>query len=90
VTGGDVSEFVISTGTGALVLTNRRVPIHYRLHAHVGGRAVMIELLDRPPGVASDEQVRVVLEGGQELCCQVLDDTPMCAVVGEGLSDVGR
>ena len=85
-----MSEFVISTGMGLLRLTNREVPIHYRLHAHIGGRAVMIELLDRPSDLASDEHVRVVLDGGRELRCQVLDDTPMCTVVGEGLSDGER
>jgi hypothetical protein len=85
-----VSELVTSTGTGSLVMKNGTVTIHYRLHAHIGGRAVMIELLDRPYGLASDEDVRVVLEGGGELSCHVLDDTSMCAVVGEGLSERDR
>jgi hypothetical protein len=90
VAGGAVCELITSTGTGRLLLTDREVPIHYRVHAHVGGRVVMIELLDRPSGVASDERVRVLLESGRELMCQVLDDTPMCTVIGEGLSESGR
>jgi hypothetical protein len=90
VAGGAMSELITSTGTGRLLLTDREVPVHYRLHAHVGGRVVMIELLDRPNGVASDERVRVLLEDGRELTCQVLDDTPMCTVIGEGLSEPGR
>jgi hypothetical protein len=47
VTGGKVSEFAISTGTGLPVLTNRKIPITM-LHADIGGQTVMFELLDRP------------------------------------------
>ena len=44
----------------------------------------MIGLLDRPEGVISDRLVRVETEDGRLLDCQVLDDTPMCTVVGDG------
>jgi hypothetical protein len=68
-----------------LVAKDLRISTRYRLHAHVGGRAVMIELFDRPSGIAPDEHIRFVAEDGRVLSCQVLDDTPMCAVEGEGL-----
>jgi hypothetical protein len=85
-----VSELVTSTGTGVLVSKDLKVSTRYRLHARFGGRAVMIELLDRPGNIASDEHVHVVLENGRVIACQVLDDTSMCAVEGEGLRDTGR
>lgn len=73
-----------------LVLKDLRIPTRYRLHAHIGGRAVMVELLDRPSGIASDEHIRFVVEDGRVLTCQVLDDTPLCAVEGEGLLETER
>jgi hypothetical protein len=83
----DVSELVTSTGTGVLVSKDLRVSTRYRLHAHFGGRAVMIEVLDRPDGIARDEQIHVVIENGRVMACRVLDDTVMCAVEGEGLRE---
>jgi hypothetical protein len=62
------------------------MPIRYWLYRDASGRAAMIELLDRPHGVASDLTVRVVLDDGRYLSCQVLDDTTMCTVVGDGRS----
>jgi hypothetical protein len=82
-----VSELVTSTGTGVLVSKDLKVSTRYRLHAQFGGRAVMIELLDRPGNIASDEHVHVVLENGRVIACRVLDDTALCAVEGEGLRD---
>jgi hypothetical protein len=83
-----VSELVTSTGTGVLVSRDLKVPTRYRLHAQFGGRAVMIEVLDRPEGIARDEHVHVILENGRVIACRVLDDTLMCAVEGEGLREM--
>lgn len=85
--GGDVSELVTSTGTGVLVSKDLRVSTRYRLHTRFGGRAVMIEVLDRPDGIARDEHIHVVLDNGRVIACRVLDETLMCAVVGEGLGE---
>jgi hypothetical protein len=80
-----LSELTTETGTGLLIIEQTHIPTRYRLHVHVGGRAVMIELFDRPRGLGSDEHVRVSLADGRVLRCQILDDSPMCAVVGDGL-----
>ena len=80
-----LSELMTETGTGLLIIEQRHIPTRYRLHAHVGGQPVMIELFDRPPGLAADEHVRVSLADGRVLRCQILDDSPMCTVVDDGL-----
>jgi hypothetical protein len=82
-----VSELVTTSGTGVLVSKDLRVSTRYRLHAQFGGRAVMIEVLDRPDGISRDEHVHVVIENGRVIACRVLDDTLMCAVEGEGLRE---
>jgi hypothetical protein len=79
-----VSDWQTLTGNGRLIHGQSEFPTRYRLYRDASGRAAMIELLDRPEGVASDRTLRVVLEDGCYLSCQVLDDTPMCTVVGEG------
>jgi hypothetical protein len=79
-----VSDWQTLTGNGRLIDGQSEFPTRYRLYRDASGRAAMIELLDRPDGMVSDRTVRVVLEDGRYLSCQVLDDTPMCTVVGEG------
>jgi hypothetical protein len=74
------------TETGAAVLACGRISLstRYVLYVDLGGRAVMIELMDRPSGLSCDEAVQVMFEDGRVLDCQVLDDTPMCTVIGDG------
>jgi hypothetical protein len=79
-----VSEFKTSEGIGRLLCKPDDIRTRYVLHMDVGGRAVMVELLDRPTGLRCDDQVRLVLEDGRSLVCQILDDTPMCTVIGDG------
>jgi hypothetical protein len=45
----------------------------------------MIELYDRPPDLPPDTDVQMLLADGRVIGCKILDDTPMCAVIGEGL-----
>jgi hypothetical protein len=80
-----MSDLQTITGVGRLIHEQTERQIRYRLYVDPSGRATMIELLDRPDGLASDRTVRVVLQDGRYLSCQVLDDTPMCAVIGDGI-----
>jgi hypothetical protein len=80
-----VSAFRIEHGTATLVCGQARLETRYHLHIDIGGRAVMVELLDRPDGMASDETVQLLLEDGHILQCHVLDNTSMCTIVGDGL-----
>jgi hypothetical protein len=80
-----VSLFRVEQGTATLVCGQARIETRYLLHIDIGGRAVMVELVDRPDGMASDETVQLFLENGRVLQCQVLDNTSMCTIVGDGL-----
>jgi hypothetical protein len=84
-----VSLFRVEQGTATLVCGQARTETRYRLHVDVGGRAVMVELVDRPDGLADGDTVRLLFGDGGVLDCQVLDDTPMCTIVGDGLRNSG-
>jgi hypothetical protein len=79
-----VSEFRTETGTAVLVCQRTSLTTRYVLHIDLGGRAVMIELLDRPDGLACGAAVKVMFDDGRTLACQVLDDTHMCTIIGDG------
>jgi hypothetical protein len=80
-----MSDFDLERGTATLICGHARLETRYLLHIDIGGRAVMIELLDRPHGLLCGETVRLLFHDGRALDCQVLDDSAMCTVVGEGL-----
>lgn len=78
-----MSAFQTTTGEGKLIHDGVEIATRYVLYRDDSGRAVMLELLDRPLGKFSDEGVQVILSNGRCLKCQILDDTPMCTVIGE-------
>ena len=80
-----MSSFRVEKGTGTLICGQSRLETRYQLHIDIGGRAVMVELLDRPDGMACGDTVQLRFEDGGSLDCQVLDNTSMCTIVGGGL-----
>jgi hypothetical protein len=60
------------------------VPIYYTIHMNPSnGQATFVEFETNPP--ASDgELLYLTLEDGRVLQCQVLDESPFCAVIGNG------
>jgi hypothetical protein len=87
--GADMSAFHIENGRATLICGQTRLATRYQLHVDIGGRAVMVELVDRPDGMSCGEVVQLVFDDGGVLECQVLDNTPMCTVVGGGLRRSG-
>jgi hypothetical protein len=82
-----MSEFRTEAGTAVLVCSRASLTTRYVLHIDLGGRAVMIELLDRPDGLACGDCVQVMFADGRTLDCQLLDDTQMCTIVGDGFRE---
>jgi hypothetical protein len=80
-----MSDFDLERGTATLICGRTRLETRYLLHIDLGGRAVMVELFDRPQGLACGDTVRLLFRDGRALECQVLDDSAMCTIVGEGL-----
>jgi hypothetical protein len=80
-----MSAFRFEEGTATLICRQLRLETRYQLHVDIGGRAVMVELLDRPDGMACGDTVQLLFEDGGRLECQVLDNTSMCTIVGGGL-----
>jgi hypothetical protein len=79
-----VSDLVTSTGTGVLIFGQREARTRYQVHTTQGGRPVMIELFDRPADLPPDMEVHVLLADGRVIGCRILDESSICAVVGEG------
>jgi hypothetical protein len=58
--------------------------VYYTIHVNpANGQATVAELEPKPPA-GDGELVHLTLEDGRVLNCQVLDDSPYCAVVGDG------
>jgi hypothetical protein len=75
----------ILMGEGALSWGPRRVgSVTYKIHLDpANGQASVVELEPKPP--AKDGAfVHLTLEDGRIINCQVLDESPFCAVIGDG------
>jgi hypothetical protein len=57
--------------------------IQYRVELSPGGQANLVKF-ERRPRASDGEYLHLTLEDGRMLDCQVIDDSPYCAVVGEG------
>jgi hypothetical protein len=79
-----MSGFRMEVGEATLLCGGTSIDTRYQLHIDIGGRAVMVELLDRPQGLACGQSVQLVFSDGRVLECQLLDDTRMCTVIGDG------
>ena len=75
----------VMIGKGALHWGHGRIgSVSYKLHfSPANGQATVVELYPKP--AARDGQfLRLTLEDGRVVNCQVLDDSPFCAVIGDG------
>lgn len=75
----------ILTGEGALHCGPRRIgSVSYRIHFNpANGQASVVELEPKPPAKDGD-LVHLTLEDGRVLNCELLDNSPFCAVIGDG------
>jgi hypothetical protein len=75
----------ILIGEGALHWGPRRIgSVSYKIHfSTVNGQASVVELKPKPP-VKNGALMHLTLEDGRVINCQVLDDSPFCAVIGDG------
>jgi hypothetical protein len=75
----------ILIGEGALHWGPRRIgSVSYKIHfSPANGQASVVELEPKPPAKDGD-LVHLTLEDGRVLNCEVLDESPFCAVIGDG------
>ena len=72
-------------GQGVLHWGPRRLgAVSYKIHfSAANGQASVVEIEPKP--LARDGQfLHLTLEDGRVLNCQVLDESPFCAVIGDG------
>lgn len=58
--------------------------IPYQVEVGAGGHLSVVKFIHPLPAEDGD-QLHLTLEDGRMLDCQVIDSSPYCAVVGEGL-----
>jgi hypothetical protein len=56
----------------------------YQVEVAASGQASLVKFGRRPPKAKDGDQLHLTLEDGRMLDCRVLDQSPYCAVVGEG------
>ena len=78
------NERVLS-GTGALHWGPRLIgSVTYKVHIDpANGQASVVELEPKAP-VRDGANVHLTLDDGRVVNCRVLDDSPFCAVIGDG------
>ena len=72
--------------SGSGTLTNQGNPrktVSYTVHLSMNGQATLVEFNPRPDAT-DGERLHLTLADGRVLTCQVLDESPYCAVIGEG------
>jgi len=57
--------------------------VSYKIHVAPGNRCASVAEFDPKPPAASGDLVHLTLEDGRVLNCQIVDDSPYCAVVGD-------
>ena len=72
------------SGKGPLRLGERTICIvNYTIQTLMGGHAAVVQFEPKPPAEDGDV-VHLTLEDGRVLSCHILDDSPYCAVIGDG------
>ena len=73
------------TGSGALRRGERAIAtVNYKVHlSSENGQATVVEFAPKPKAKDGD-LVHLTLDDGRVLNCRILDDSPYCAVVGDG------
>jgi hypothetical protein len=64
---------------GSRVLAN----VAYTIHVGPGNRCATVAEFDPKPPATDGDLVHLTLEDGRVLNCQIVDDSPYCAVVGD-------
>ena len=72
-------------GRGVLRRRNRTaVTVRYAVHFDPANSQASVVRFSRKPPVRAGELVHLTLEDGRVLSCRVLDESPYCAVIGDG------
>ena len=84
---GAVFAVVISmilSGKGPIRRGERTICIaNYTIQTSIGGHAAVVQFEPKPPAGDGDV-IHLTLEDGRVLSCHMLDDSPYCAVIGDG------
>jgi hypothetical protein len=72
-------------GRGILRRRNRAaMTIRYTVHLDPANSQASVVRFGRKPPMRDGELVHLTLEDGRVLTCRVLDESPYCAVIGDG------
>jgi len=79
--GAEHAAFRIVRGRGRIEAGQFTSDANYELHIDPSGRAVFVQFDEHPDDLADGTTVRLALDDGRVLHCQVLADTPLCSII---------
>jgi hypothetical protein len=80
-----VSSVATLSGRGTLRKGPRTIgKVYYAIHVNPANGQATVAELEPKPLAADGELVHLTLEDGRVVNCQMIDDSPYCAVVGDG------
>jgi hypothetical protein len=79
------------TGHGLLMKGDQKVcTVRYRVQVDPANSQASVVVFNSKPPLDDGELVRVILEDGRVVNWRILDESPYCAVVGDGPIDERR
>jgi hypothetical protein len=75
----------VLTGKGTLRKGPRNVgTVHYTIHINPANCQASVVEFDPKPPIGDGQLVHLTLDDGRVVNCRILDESPYCAVVGDG------
>jgi hypothetical protein len=71
-------------GHGRIVAGQFEAATAYELHLDGSDRVQLVRFDEHPDDLPDGTVIHLTLEDGRALACQILGDSPFCAIVGDG------
>jgi hypothetical protein len=78
------SRYRTVRGQGRIATGEFEAATAYELHMDEAGRVHLVKFEEHPDSLRDGTTLRLTLENGRALVCQVIDDSPFCSVIGDG------
>jgi hypothetical protein len=78
----EANDYNVIHGRGRLEAGHFASEAEYGLHVDPCGRPLFVQFEEHPDNLADGTIVRLTLEDGRVVHCQVLGDSPLCTIVG--------
>jgi hypothetical protein len=74
-------RYRIVRGRGRIEVGGFQDETRYELHVDDSGRPMLVQFEEHPDDLADGTVIRLTLDNGRLLYCQVVGDSPLCSIV---------